>query len=169
MFFVVKVELLGMMKFYSNHFLLMVVVQDKRHPMIYIHLFFPIWIHIEKSSYGTTNKTWSVRPWQQNQEMISTTHHTKRDPCHGLWMTPVIRHDGELLLCCADLQSQMSLGNLHQTSFMNLWTSSKAVQKRMEHLQGSFKGVCKDCGGVIGIPSHKTEKSKPRNMHKSWV
>ena len=26
-------------------------------------------------------KTWSVRPWQQNQEMISTTHHTKRDPC----------------------------------------------------------------------------------------
>ena len=109
-------------------------------------------------------KTWSVQPWQQNQESLSNTQHqkTQREPCPGLWMTPVVRHDGELLLCCADLQSEMSLGNLQQHSFMNLWTSSKAVQKRMEHLQGSFQGVCKDCGGINWYTLSKERKEQTK-------
>jgi radical SAM protein with 4Fe4S-binding SPASM domain len=114
-------------------------------------------------------KTWDVRPWQQNQEMDSSSKNNKhqRSACPGLWMTPVIRHDGELLLCCADLQSEMSLGNLQHHSFGDLWNSRKAVQKRMEHLQGTFTGVCDDCGGINWYDLSKKQKEDTKQRAKN--
>ena len=81
-------------------------------------------------------------------------------------MTPVVRHDGELLLCCADLQSEMSLGNLKDSAFLDLWYSSQAIQKRMEHLQGSFSGVCEGCGGInwYTLTQKKIEETKKRAL-----
>ena len=100
----------------------------------------------QETNHSVAIKTWSVRPWQQNKETDSQI--STRSACPGLWMTPVIRHDGELLLCCADLQSEMALGNLRKNSFLSLWHSPKALQKRKEHLEGVFRGVCEGCGGI---------------------
>ena len=87
---------------------------------------------------------WERRPWQQDD------HHTAaaRAACPGLWLTPVIRHDGHLLMCCADLHSELILGSLRSHSFRDLWWGPLARQRRREHLDGRFTGVCATCGGI---------------------
>lgn len=86
---------------------------------------------------------WEKRPWQQDDQ-----HQGERTACPGLWLTPVIRHDGALLACCADLGSEMKLGNLSDTSFLRLWNGPVATAHRLAHLSGRFEGVCAGCGGI---------------------
>lgn len=86
---------------------------------------------------------WEQRPWQEDDG-----HRGARTACPGLWYTPVIRHDGALLLCCADLRSEMALGSLREQGFRALWEGEAAVRKRLEHLEGRFAGVCAACGGI---------------------
>ncbi|MGC6507866.1 MAG: radical SAM/SPASM domain-containing protein [Myxococcota bacterium] len=86
---------------------------------------------------------WNERPWQRDDH-----HQTHRTACPGLWMTPVIRHDGVLLMCCADLQSELALGDLTDSTFVELWHGPKAEQLRKAHLEGRFEGVCATCGGI---------------------
>lgn len=87
--------------------------------------------------------TWADRPWQQDD-----AHSGGRTACPGLWLTPVIRQDGHLLMCCADLHSTLDLGSLQGSSFRTLWDGPVATQKRLEHLRGHFTGACVGCGGI---------------------
>lgn len=87
--------------------------------------------------------TWERRPWQQDDG-----HRGGRGPCPGLWLTPVIRHDGHLMMCCADLQGELDLGSLDETSFRTLWEGPAATAHRLAHLAGRFEGVCAGCGGI---------------------
>ena len=95
---------------------------------------------------------WENKPWQHDDAGQTM----QRSACPGLWSTPVIRHDGRLIMCCADLQGKLELGNLAEHSFLDLWLSPKAKQKRQEHLQGKFTGVCQSCGGInwYDLPPH---------------
>ena len=86
---------------------------------------------------------WAERPWQNDDR-----HHSDRTACPGLWMTPVIRHDGMLQMCCADLQSELALGALQHHSFLELWHGERANRMRTAHLNGEFRGVCATCGGI---------------------
>jgi hypothetical protein len=65
-----------------------------------------------------------------------------------LWFTPVVRQDGHLLLCCADLGSALDLGSLAEHSFRTLWEGERATRLRLDHLAGRFEGVCAGCGGI---------------------
>ena len=87
--------------------------------------------------------TWERRPWQQDDG-----HHGARTACPGLWLTPVIRHDGRLMMCCADLGGELSLGSLREHSFSALWWGAAATTHRLHHLDGRFEGVCASCGGI---------------------
>jgi hypothetical protein len=91
---------------------------------------------------GLSVRTWQDRPWQRDDA------HAARGACPGLWFTPVVRQDGELLLCCADLGSQMALGSLATHSFRTLWEGERATRLRLDHLAGRFSGVCATCGGI---------------------
>lgn len=91
---------------------------------------------------GVHVRTWEQRPWQQDDA------HQGRGACPGLWLTPVIRHDGHLLMCCADLQGELDLGPLEPQGFRALWEGPLATRRRMEHLAGRFEGVCAGCGGI---------------------
>lgn len=71
-----------------------------------------------------------------------------RGPCPGLWLTPVIRHDGVLVMCCADLGSQLALGSLANHGFTELWQGTVATGHRLDHLAGRFEGPCAACGGI---------------------
>ena len=97
----------------------------------------------ERKQNGIQIHVWETRPWQQDDE-----HQAMRTACPGLWMTPVIRHDGHLMMCCADLQGEMNLGSLQQNSFLQLWNGSRARELRAQHLAGTFQGVCEGCGGI---------------------
>lgn len=91
-----------------------------------------------------TVQRWERRPWQQDDGH----RHQGRTACPGLWLTPVIRQDGHLLMCCADLHSELDLGSLDERSFTELWRGPTATSRRLQHLDGRFEGVCAGCGGI---------------------
>ena len=82
------------------------------------------------------------RPWE------STASAGARQPCPGLWMTPVIRHDGHLMMCCVDLGGELDLGSLADHSFRELWEGPTALKRRLDHIEGRFEGLCASCGGI---------------------
>lgn len=92
-------------------------------------------------------KLWEASPWEAP---VSTPTPAQRPPCPGLWVTPVIRHDGHLVMCCADLASELDLGPVHERGFRALWEGEIAVQRRLAHLEGRHDevGPCGDCGGI---------------------
>jgi len=92
---------------------------------------------------GVSVVTWNDRPWQEDDG-----HRGSRTACPGLWLTPVIRQDGHLLMCCSDLHSELDLGALSESSFRTLWDGEKATRTRLKHLAGRFEGVCAGCGGI---------------------
>ena len=92
---------------------------------------------------GANLVLWEQRPWQ-----VDDGHTGARGPCPGLWLTPVIRHDGKLHVCCADLHGEMVLGQLGVRGFRELWDGSMARSLRAAHLEGRFEGVCAGCGGI---------------------
>lgn len=73
-----------------------------------------------------------------------------RKPCPGLWKTPVIRWDGELMACCADVDGEIPLGNLAEAPFDALWFGERMTQYRLLHIEGRFDAMpkCGDCGGI---------------------
>ena len=73
-----------------------------------------------------------------------------RMPCPGLWKTPVIRWDGELMACCADVDGEIALGNLRDGSFADLWFGERMTEYRMIHIEGRFEEIpkCWSCGGI---------------------
>lgn len=91
---------------------------------------------------GFSVQVWERRPWQQDDG------HRGRGPCPGLWLTPVVRQDGQLLMCCADLQGGLGLGSLAEHRFLSLWRGEQARAHRRAHLAGRFEGPCRDCGGI---------------------
>ena len=99
---------------------------------------------ITQKSYGNLHVLcWEKRPWQNDDQ-----HQEKRSPCPGLWLTPVIRHDGSLMMCCADLSGTLQLGSLHTQSFSQLWFGQEANRHRQNHLKGVFTDACIHCGGI---------------------
>jgi len=86
---------------------------------------------------------WDQRPWQEDDG-----HQEGRSACPGPWMTPVIRHDGALMVCCSDLRGELNLGSLQDASFSALWYGEKAQNIRQQHQKKIFEGVCKFCGGI---------------------
>jgi hypothetical protein len=89
-------------------------------------------------------KTWENRPWQQDDAHEAV----ERSACPGLWLTPVIRHDGHLMMCCADLKGELSLGSLSDRGYRELWEGPAATRARLAHMKGQFEGVCAGCGGI---------------------
>ena len=73
-----------------------------------------------------------------------------RMPCPGLWKTPVIRWDGELMACCADVDHEIPIGNLRDFRFDELWFGERMTELRLLHVQGRFEEIpkCWSCGGI---------------------
>ena len=93
---------------------------------------------------GPVVGTWERRPWQVDDGHSAAS----RGACPGLWLTPVIRHDGQLIMCCADLGSETALGSLREARFAALWQGAQATARRLAHLDGRFEGACAGCGGI---------------------
>lgn len=92
---------------------------------------------------GVEVSVWERRPWQRDDG-----HEVARGACPGLWLTPVIRHDGHLMMCCADLRGELDLGPVTERGFRALWEGPVATRRRLEQLGGRFEGVCASCGGI---------------------
>ncbi len=112
---------------------------------------------------GLAVRVWEDRPWQHDD-----AHRGARTACPGLWLTPVVRQDGHLLLCCADLGSALDLGSLADSSFRTLWEGERATRLRLDHLAGRFEGVCASCGGInwykLGSEHESAARARGREL-----
>ena len=83
-------------------------------------------------------------------EVDATPPPSNRMPCPGLWKTPVIRWDGELMACCADVDGEIAVGNLRDADFDALWFGEAMTRYRLLHIEGRFEEIpkCWSCGGI---------------------
>ena len=72
-----------------------------------------------------------------------------RPPCPAPWMTPVIRWDGQLQVCCADTDGAIEVGNVADKGFVALWNGPRVDEIRLAHLEGDLSSLpyCQACGG----------------------
>ncbi len=72
-----------------------------------------------------------------------------RPPCPAPWKTPVIRWDGELAVCCADVDRAVPVGNVDREGFVALWRGDRMTRVRLAHLLGELDAYpfCAGCGG----------------------
>ncbi|NOZ87609.1 MAG: hypothetical protein GXP49_15360 [Deltaproteobacteria bacterium] len=71
-----------------------------------------------------------------------------REPCAGLWETPVVNHNGDVTTCCLDVKMKNKLGNLGQESLVSLWRGPKIHSWRIAQILGRFDmsgPACPDC------------------------
>lgn len=101
---------------------------------------------------------WENRAW----ESTANPGGSFRQACPGLWLTPVIRHDGHLMMCCVDLSGSLDLGDLKEHSFLSLWKGEKANAIRRSHIQGEYPGPCATCGGINWYET-------PPEFVKAWL
>jgi len=72
-----------------------------------------------------------------------------RPPCPAPWKTPVIRWDGQLMVCCADTDGAIEVGNVAKRGFVDLWRGARVNEIRLAHLTGDLDTLpyCEACGG----------------------
>jgi radical SAM protein with 4Fe4S-binding SPASM domain len=49
-------------------------------------------------------------------------------PCQRPAIRMIVRHDGEMILCCEDVQAQFGLGNVYRATLAQLWYSERHVR-----------------------------------------
>ncbi|MCK9224759.1 MAG: radical SAM protein [Candidatus Muirbacterium halophilum] len=97
----------------------------------------------------------SYNLWNKEQEVVIRDSF-KRRPCSGPWKTPCIRWDGELTVCCFDPSMELSLGNLSNNTFSQLWFGEKIENMRKLNIKGEFDKIktkdgftkCLNCSGL---------------------
>ena len=68
-----------------------------------------------------------------------------RSPCFYLWDSVVIRWDGRVVPCCADLTGQIALGDLKAQTLWEIWNDSPLQNLRREQYARRFSGACAGC------------------------
>ncbi|MBN1502054.1 SPASM domain-containing protein [Candidatus Woesearchaeota archaeon] len=71
----------------------------------------------------------------------------------GFTRKTVITWEGEVCLCCYDLNAEYSFGNILEKSFLEIWNSPK-YKKTRELVKTRSLKLCKECGAsmVMGKP-----------------
>ena len=109
-------------------------------------------------------RVWAERTWGEDEdsataaaEQVASPEATPaapadppgRPPCPAPWMTPVIRWDGQLQVCCADTDGAIEVGNVADHGFVDLWRSDRVDEIRLTHLTGDLSALpyCEACGG----------------------
>ncbi|MGM0606876.1 MAG: SPASM domain-containing protein [Candidatus Muiribacteriota bacterium] len=93
----------------------------------------------------------------------------RRQPCVGLWQHFGIRYDGETSACCRDFRANMSLGNVKETPFFDIWQGEKLKKLRMYHITDNFNliKICKYCfGQPFGCMTENHLKSYLKSINR---
>lgn len=75
----------------------------------------------------------------------------KKQACHILWNTMVIKTDGSVALCNCDQARNFSYGNLREKSIVEIWQDLRRAEFCKTHLEkgrGAMQ-LCKDCIGWL--------------------
>jgi radical SAM protein with 4Fe4S-binding SPASM domain len=73
---------------------------------------------------------------------------TKRIPCRQIGSKLIVTAQGDVTVCCTDIDAELSLGNVRQTSLRTMWQSDAFARLYMVHRQqrwGELPAICRDC------------------------
>ncbi|MGM0609251.1 MAG: radical SAM/SPASM domain-containing protein, partial [Candidatus Muiribacteriota bacterium] len=70
--------------------------------------------------------------------------------CPALWKQPFVNADGIMSICCRDINSEETYGNLKEKKFLNLFNSDVANKYRLLHITNQKDEIyrCKNCPGI---------------------
>ena len=83
----------------------------------------------------------------------------KSDPCSILYSGLSVFWNGDVTVCgCRDLNgdSELILGNIMETSLIDLWNGEKLKKIRQGFRKGEIPDICKDCSHYDSIKNSKT-------------
>lgn len=89
-----------------------------------------------------------------NVENLSSIERGKerqgKRPCHHIFDRLLIFWDGTATVCCADINGDLSVGNINDSSIEELWKNEAFMKIREKHLQKDFVDypVCLKCDGI---------------------
>ncbi len=72
---------------------------------------------------------------------------TNRAPCTQLWKWMVVYWDGSVVMCCADMFSSTTMGNLTEDSIAEVWRGTKMTELRKKMIARKRFDIplCQDC------------------------
>ncbi len=104
------------------------------------------------------SRAWEAKNIEPFEEISKLKQKIKnRLPCFYLWETLVILWNGDVLVCCQDLQGNLKVGNVKEKSLIEIWNSQKMIELRERQLKGDFSMFpCSQCPDWKGIPRSYT-------------
>lgn len=92
-------------------------------------------------------KTHDIQTNEGSQFNHKEFNRTNNSPCTQLWKWMVIYWDGSVVLCCADMFNQSSLGNLQRQSISEIWNGTEfaSARKKMVERKRFDIPLCTDC------------------------
>jgi radical SAM protein with 4Fe4S-binding SPASM domain len=78
--------------------------------------------------------------------------HGYPNSCKRLWNQPVLNAGGEISVCCFDKDSDFAMGNMHESSFREIWHSVDYMKFRQAIFdnRGQFE-MCRNCGEGVKL------------------
>ena len=71
----------------------------------------------------------------------------RRGKCRELWRgNLVVLYDGKVILCCADPEGIMEVGNVRETPLPKIWNGPVLKKLRTSQAKGEITGHCCTCG-----------------------
>mgnify|MGYP003978547903 FL=1 len=88
----------------------------------------------------------------------------ERKPCHQVFDRMIINADGAMPLCCEDTpRASLNLGNIKDTSPLDIWNGSRFTKIREMHKKGEKNRlkICREC--TMLYSESKTHTFHPKN------
>lgn len=105
-----------------------------------------------------------------NLVVDAPTYTGRKKACDFLWTRMVVLSDGEVTVCCADKEGDLSVGNAEKSSLKELWNSEEIRRIRKIHFSKKFDELplCKQCF-MIDEDWFNAEKAVIDKYEKEWM
>lgn len=93
----------------------------------------------------------------QTPQLPSRSH---QPVCGVMWYGINVMADGDVTPCCLDINLELLIGNIKNSSLKEMYLSEKMVRLRQDHIRHELEGytVCRHCDFVIfAPPASKTD------------
>jgi len=94
-------------------------------------------------------------------------------PCPYPWQYVVVQWNGDVVACCRDYNARLVMGNVRETSLVEIWGGEAYRNLREQHRSGRFgeNGTCRVCTALYSSGDPDPERETPLCARESayWV
>lgn len=95
-----------------------------------------------------------IHNFRDNEDAFPDLHENyELNPCSYLTQRLAVFWDGDVTTCCMDYNNRFKLGNIHDQTVEDIWSSSRLNSFRMIHLNKNRKEmpICKHCHACVSV------------------